>query len=101
MGGKRVAASNLNSGQAASPLTVPPGANSIAVEFAALDYSAPQRNRYAYRLDGFDCRPSPPEISHKVLPLFHGEFTIRTIFLVHPGIDLVEYPKVIGWTHEI
>ena len=30
------------------------GLNSIAVEFSALDYSAPERNRYSYRLDGFD-----------------------------------------------
>jgi diguanylate cyclase (GGDEF)-like protein len=26
----------------------------LKVEFAALDYSAPERNRYAYRLEGFD-----------------------------------------------
>jgi signal transduction histidine kinase/FixJ family two-component response regulator/HPt (histidine-containing phosphotransfer) domain-containing protein len=38
----------------AKPLTVSPDANSLAVEFAALDYSAPERNRYAYRLEGLD-----------------------------------------------
>jgi diguanylate cyclase (GGDEF)-like protein len=54
IGGKRVAASNFNTNGVVAPLIVPPGANSIAVEFAALDYSAPERNRYAYRLDGFD-----------------------------------------------
>ncbi|MES2498189.1 MAG: two-component regulator propeller domain-containing protein [Pseudomonadota bacterium] len=37
-----------------TPLTVRPEANSLAVEFAALDYTAPERNRYSYRLDGFD-----------------------------------------------
>jgi len=36
------------------PLTMPAGANSLAVEFSAIDYSAPERNRYAYRLDGFE-----------------------------------------------
>ncbi|WP_426336076.1 two-component regulator propeller domain-containing protein [Pseudoduganella sp. R-31] len=36
------------------PLTVASDANSIAIEFAALDYHAPELNRYAYRLVGFD-----------------------------------------------
>ncbi|MBY0238056.1 MAG: response regulator [Burkholderiaceae bacterium] len=37
-----------------APLTIRPDANSFAVEFSALDFSAPELNRYAYRLDGFD-----------------------------------------------
>ena len=28
--------------------------NSLAVEFSSSDFSAPERNRYAYRLDGYD-----------------------------------------------
>lgn len=36
------------------PIDVPAAANSLAVEFASLDYSAPERNHYAYRLEGFD-----------------------------------------------
>ena len=35
-------------------LRLAPGTRSFAVEFAALDFSAPERNRYAYRLVGFD-----------------------------------------------
>lgn len=35
-------------------LTLAPQARGFSVEFAALDYSDPTRNRYAYRLDGFD-----------------------------------------------
>lgn len=38
----------------AKPIVVQADANSLEVEFAALDYTAPARNRYAYRLDGFD-----------------------------------------------
>ena len=34
--------------------TLMPGENSFAFEFAALDYTNPSRNRYAYRLEGFD-----------------------------------------------
>ncbi|HVW68418.1 MAG TPA: two-component regulator propeller domain-containing protein [Steroidobacteraceae bacterium] len=54
IGGKRVPPGNSYRDEDAVPLIVPPQANSIAVEFAALDYSAPERNRYEYRLDGFD-----------------------------------------------
>ncbi|MDB6090738.1 MAG: hypothetical protein JWN85_3522 [Gammaproteobacteria bacterium] len=54
IGGKQVPASNYNSDAVLAPLTLTPGANSIAVEFAALDYSAPERNHYAYKLEGFD-----------------------------------------------
>ena len=54
-----------------------------------------------HRLDNFDFCPSVPEVGHKVVPLFNGKLEIRTIFSMHPGIDLVEYPEVIGRTHEI
>ncbi|MRV73663.1 response regulator [Duganella sp. FT92W] len=37
-----------------SRLTVAPGIKSFEIEMAALDYSAPQRNRYAWRLEGYD-----------------------------------------------
>jgi ligand-binding sensor domain-containing protein/signal transduction histidine kinase len=36
------------------PLAIAANANSLAVEFSALDYSAPERNQYSYRLDGYD-----------------------------------------------
>jgi signal transduction histidine kinase/ligand-binding sensor domain-containing protein len=39
---------------AAAPLILPPDDHSLQVEFAALDYSEPAKNRYAYRLVGFD-----------------------------------------------
>jgi diguanylate cyclase (GGDEF)-like protein len=54
VGGKRVPTSRFDPDHVPVPLIVNPGANSLAVEFSALDYSAPERNRYAYRLDGFD-----------------------------------------------
>ncbi|GAB2842514.1 hypothetical protein GCM10027277_07130 [Pseudoduganella ginsengisoli] len=38
----------------AAQLTVAPGVKAFEVEVAALDYSAPQRNRYAWRLEGYD-----------------------------------------------
>lgn len=36
------------------PVMITPEANSLAVEFAALDYTSPERNLYAYRLEGYD-----------------------------------------------
>jgi len=38
----------------AAPLVLGPRERSLEVEFAALDYVAPDKLRYAYRLDGFD-----------------------------------------------
>ncbi len=35
-------------------LVLGPEVKSFTVEFTALDYSAPEQNRYAYRLDGYD-----------------------------------------------
>ncbi|WP_448192735.1 two-component regulator propeller domain-containing protein [Azospirillum sp. sgz301742] len=37
-----------------APITLAPSDRSVEVDFAALDFSEPQRNRYAYRLEGFD-----------------------------------------------
>jgi diguanylate cyclase (GGDEF)-like protein len=80
IGGKRVPASNLNGDQVDISLTLTPGANSIAVEFAALDYSAPERNRYAYRLDGFDSDWIETEPSRRVAAytnLLPGDYALR------------------------
>ena len=52
VGGRTLQAGRFARGQ--EPLVVPPDANSLTVEFAAVDYSGPERIRYAYRLEGFD-----------------------------------------------
>ena len=58
-----VAITNLAAGGHAVPaapyqdgkeLIIEPAHNSLAVEFAALDYADPAKTRFAYRLDGFD-----------------------------------------------
>lgn len=58
IGGKTVPAGWLNNANTAAqhtdPLTINPDANSLAIEFSALDYSAPEHNRYAYWLEGYD-----------------------------------------------
>jgi diguanylate cyclase (GGDEF)-like protein len=47
---------NQGAGRKAPPITVTPAGRErgFALEFAALDYSGPERNRYAYQLKGFD-----------------------------------------------
>lgn len=47
---------NGGAGGKAAPIEVTPEGRGrgFSLEFAALDYSAPERNRYAYRLAGFD-----------------------------------------------
>ncbi|SEN79406.1 Signal transduction histidine kinase [Duganella sp. CF517] len=47
-------------------LILAPDTQSFEVELAALDYSAPQRNRYAYLLEGFDRRWTEADASRRV-----------------------------------
>jgi diguanylate cyclase (GGDEF)-like protein len=53
VGGVRVPP-RRHQGETAPPVLVSPDANALSVEFAAIDYSAPERNRYAYKLEGYD-----------------------------------------------
>lgn len=55
LGGKTLAASHVGFvGKQTKNIQIQADANSLVVEFAALDFSAPERNRYAYRLEGYD-----------------------------------------------
>jgi diguanylate cyclase (GGDEF)-like protein len=53
IGGEDVPLSRFNSGESEPPVWVGP-ASDLMVEFTALDYSAPERNRYEYKLENFD-----------------------------------------------
>jgi diguanylate cyclase (GGDEF)-like protein len=54
VGGMPVPVGRYNGAASPPPLVLTPRTNSLAVEFAALDFTAPERNLYAYRLEGFD-----------------------------------------------
>ncbi|HKB70120.1 MAG TPA: diguanylate cyclase [Thermoanaerobaculia bacterium] len=62
------------------PLELPAGARDVTVEFAALDYSAPERLRYAYRLEGYDRGWIDADPAHRVATytnLAPGTYTLR------------------------
>ncbi len=66
--------------QGGAPLLIPPGDTSLAVEFSALDYSSPERNRYAYRLDGYDHDWIATDPSRRLAAysnLAPGDYTLR------------------------
>jgi len=80
IGGKPVPNGVVTRNDSSIPLIVSPTANSIAIEFSALDYSAPERNRYAYRLDGFDPAWVDTESSHRVATYTNlppGDYSLR------------------------
>ena len=57
-----------------------PGAANFSVEFAALEYSAPQRVRYSHRLDGFDQDWIETDANRRVASytnLAPGSYTLR------------------------
>ncbi len=61
-------------------LVVPPDANSLDVEFAALDFSAPTHNRYRYKLEGFDLDWTETDAAHRVAAYTNlppGDYTLR------------------------
>ena len=54
VGGVHQPPGRLGAGSGGGELLVHPAANSFSIEFAALDFSSPERNRYEYQLEGYD-----------------------------------------------
>lgn len=80
VGGNSVPVGPYNETRAAEPLVLTPETNTLAVEFSALDFTAPDHNRFSYRLDGFDQRwtetdPSRRSAAYTNLPA--GDYTLR------------------------
>jgi diguanylate cyclase (GGDEF)-like protein len=53
-GGKPYPPDLFNANEGSPVLSIPHAGNSVAVEFASLDYTGPNLDLYAYKLDGFD-----------------------------------------------
>jgi diguanylate cyclase (GGDEF)-like protein len=80
VGGTRVPTTRINVTGHASPIELAPGARSLQVEFSALDYSAPERNQYAYRLEGFDSDWVPSDGLRRMAAytnLSPGDYTLK------------------------
>jgi diguanylate cyclase (GGDEF)-like protein len=54
VGGRSISGGRWDDPSGDAQLLVQPGANSLAIQFSALDFSAPELNRYAYLLEGYD-----------------------------------------------
>lgn len=73
VGGKPVRTRNAD-------IVIPPAGNSLAVEFSALDFSAPDRNQYRYMLEGFDTDFIATDAKHRMASytnLAPGSYTLR------------------------
>jgi signal transduction histidine kinase/streptogramin lyase len=61
-------------------LILPYDENTFTIRFAALDFNAPEKNRYSYRLVGFDdmtVETNSPEALYRNLPPGEYRFTVR------------------------
>ncbi len=64
----------------ATPVLLTPTTNSLAVEFAALDFTFPDHNRYAYRLEGFDRRWTETDSTRRLASYTNlppGDYVLR------------------------
>jgi diguanylate cyclase (GGDEF)-like protein len=64
----------------AAPVELQPGARDVSVEFAALDYSAPDALRYQYTLEGYDRGWTDADSAHRTATytnLSPGNYTLR------------------------
>lgn len=80
IGGKLVPAGRFNGDGSKQPLVLSHKANSLTVEFSALDFTAPARNRYAYRLEGFDRNWIETDASRRLAAYTNlppGSYTLR------------------------
>lgn len=67
-------------GELENGLTLDPEQRDFSVEFAALDYTAPNKNRYAYRLAGYDGKWIETDAEHRTASygnLWPGNYTLQ------------------------
>lgn len=63
-----------------APLEIFPEANNLAIEFAALDFTGPELNRYAYQLEGYDAGWIETDASRRLAVYTNlppGEYRLR------------------------
>ncbi len=70
-------------------LVLHPGERSFRIDFAALDFTAPARNRYRFRLDGYDDRWTAGDASQRSVAytrLAPGRYTLRVAGTNRSGV---------------
>lgn len=80
IGNSSIPAGSLDLTHRGRPLVLPSGGTSLQVEFSALDYGAPERTRYRYRLDGFEQHWTETDPTRRVATYTNlppGDFTLR------------------------
>lgn len=80
VGGMSIPVGRVNGPDVRAPLILTSRTNSLAVEFAALDFTAPERNRYAYRMDGVDSDWVETDVSRRLAiyaNLPPGDYSLR------------------------
>lgn len=84
-------------GTYAQRLLLAPDAKGVQIEFAALDYSAPLRNRYRYRLRGFDERWTEADAGRRLASynnLWPGDYQLEVLGSNRVG-DFVQQPLLL------
>ncbi len=66
IGDTEIPPSRLNSGLSVYPVWIPADQNNLTVGFTALDYTAPEQNRYEYKLEGFDTNWIPADATRRL-----------------------------------
>jgi len=82
VGGRQIPPQSAEGAGFKGPLEIAPDNNRLTVEFAALDYSSPDRNQYAYRLEGYDRDWVPTDSTRRLasytnLPPGHYTLSLR------------------------
>ncbi|MFZ6658997.1 two-component regulator propeller domain-containing protein [Undibacterium sp. TJN19] len=79
-GGKPDPSSQLHNQNPSTPVLIHPEGNTVAVEFSALDYSAPTLNKYAYQLEGYDASWIEVDSNHRIASYTNlppGDYRLR------------------------
>ena len=66
IGDKEIPGARFNSGLSVYPVWIPADQNNLTVGFTALDYTAPEQNRYEYKLENFDKNWIPADATRRL-----------------------------------
>lgn len=89
VGGVEIAPGGINARTSPSPIRITPEANSLFVEFSALDYSAPEKNRYKYILQGYDNQWTTADADRRVAAYTNlppGNYQLRILGSNRDGV---------------